>query len=118
MHRWRKRVKDLRYAAEMLERVQPRARALATVARRADKLGERLGEEHDLAVLGEWVRANGKHAGARRPARRRLLKAIDRRRRRLRLRALDDGGRLYRRGAGDFVARVRRVYERDERRVS
>ncbi len=118
MHRWRKRVKDLRYAAEMLEHVQPRSGRLAKLAKRADKLGEVLGEDHDLAVLSDWVRASGKRAGASGAARRRLLKAIAQRRRKLRRRALDDGKRLYRRRTGKFLARVSRAYERDERRVS
>ena len=42
MHEWRKRVKDLRYAAEIL--------GLRPLARRADALGELLGEEHDLVA--------------------------------------------------------------------
>jgi len=88
LHEWRKRVKDLRYAAEMLDRVgahtgkrkdeekhtrgkrrrkarrlaQARRRAafIGKLARRADDLGEVLGEEHDLAVLAERVRNEAK----------------------------------------------------------
>jgi CHAD domain-containing protein len=74
MHMWRKRVKDLRYAAEMLDRLDPasgqrtrrprrgersrkhtahrsEAGAIRRTARRADELGELLGEEHDLVLL-------------------------------------------------------------------
>ena len=76
LHEWRKRVKDLRYAAEMLERAdeqngtdgkerakkstargkqrkqaQAQARYIGKLARGADDLGELLGAEHDLAVL-------------------------------------------------------------------
>lgn len=115
MHRWRKRVKDLRYAAEMLDRAWPHESRLAKVAKRAEKLGETLGEDHDLAVLAEWVRANGKRAGARGAARRRLLQAVAQRRRKLRRRALAEGERLYRRRTKRFFARVRRAYARDER---
>ena len=78
MHEWRKRVKDLRYAAEMLQRREPsgasrregkrkrrrererlRAQAapLRRLAKRADDLGELLGEEHDLVLLEELVRS-------------------------------------------------------------
>jgi hypothetical protein len=78
MHMWRKRVKDLRYAAEMLDRFDPgrgsgrgkRARrwpkrrqrrteteAIRQTARRADELGELLGDEHDLVLLAGWVLA-------------------------------------------------------------
>ena len=98
MHQWRKRVKDLRYAAEMLERRDPphgagagaaapkskrragkrRGRkrndsaSLRRIAVRADQLGEELGEYHDLTVLAEWIRVHGKPgaAGARRIPRR------------------------------------------------
>ena len=77
MHRWRKRVKDLRYAAEILERRGARGpgkpggsresrrsgkherpdRRLRELAARADDLAELLGEEHDLAVLAQHLRA-------------------------------------------------------------
>jgi CHAD domain-containing protein len=143
MHAWRKRVKDLRYAAEMLEREQPptsgkhgkgtkhgtqaghgkrakRDRASARlhrVAKRADRLGEALGEDHDLAVLGQWIRTESRHGSGKRArtkkpdridraTRKALLKAIARRRRELRRQTLRDGKRLYRRSPGRFVRRV------------
>jgi CHAD domain-containing protein len=143
LHEWRKRVKDLRYAAEVLERAQAdkgsakhsdgkasagkhgeskrggearkQARAGAEfvheLAKRADDLGEVLGEEHDLAVLAERVRAEAKRGdGSRAPgtgARKALLKAIARRRKRLRGRALRDGKRLYARKPKQLLRRVR-----------
>jgi CHAD domain len=104
MHEWRKRVKDLRYAAEVLQRRR--------LARRADELSELLGEEHDLAVLAERVRSYSKRSRPKRErvgraTRKRLLKLIARRRRRLRRRALRRGKRLYRRSPKHFVARLR-----------
>jgi CHAD domain-containing protein len=141
MHQWRKRVKDLRYAAEMLERRDPargkgsgggkgsgrgngsshrkrgrghvkpagkRSRRLRELARRADKLGELLGEEHDLAVLAARIRQPDGPAPVRRRTRKLALKAISRRRRKLQRRALADGARLYRRRPKAFVARLRR----------
>jgi len=148
MHQWRKRVKDLRYACEALQRAdpvgkQPGARKLAgagkrapvskrerrranaaasqgerhlrELARRADELGELLGEEHDLAMLAERVRAERKRpAKGRVPigrgAQRTLLKLIARRRRRLRALALGKAERLYRRRPKKFVRRVRRAH--------
>jgi CHAD domain-containing protein len=134
LHEWRKRVKDLRYVAEMLKRSEPgtskrlrdrvgatagkrgRKRASAKrfigkVARRADDLGELLGEEHDLAVLAERVRAEAKAtraSGAPGPGTRKtLLKAIARRRARLRRRVLRDGKRLYGERPKKFVRRLR-----------
>jgi len=119
MHQWRKRVKDLRYAAEAIAPVgaeplpgtprkrrrlaRAQARRLRLVARRADKLGELLGEDHDLAVLGEWIDAHGAGAGAGKGTRKRLGKAISRRRRKLRRRALREGAELYRRSPKRFV---------------
>ncbi len=118
MHLWRKRVKDLRYAAEMLERRSQsqrkrrgRSARLHRVADRADTLAEVLGEDHDLAVLAERIRAEakpGKRARKKskrigRATRKALLKQIARRRRKLRRRALREGERLYRRGPKRFV---------------
>jgi CHAD domain-containing protein len=143
LHEWRKRVKDLRYAAEVLERTgagkrsskrsaekmsagkrgtdkrerkaRKQARAGAAfvheLAKRADELGEVLGEEHDLAVLAERVRAEAKLGGGSGApgagARKALLKAIKRRRKRLRERALRDGKRIYARKPKQLLRRVR-----------
>jgi CHAD domain-containing protein len=105
LHEWRKRVKDLRYAAEML--------GVREVAKRADDLGELLGEEHDLAVLAQRVRREakaGRASGAPgRRSRKLLLKLIAKRRRKLRKRALRDGQRLYARKPARFVRRVRKA---------
>ena len=135
LHRWRKHVKDLRYAAEVLDvregggtdhahsdagrkpagkrghkrskRAAKRRRRIAKVARRADGLGEILGEEHDLMLLAERVRAHKRLRRRHKGARRRLLRAISRRRARLRKRALREGERLYAAKPGRFVRNVR-----------
>jgi CHAD domain-containing protein len=136
LHEWRKRVKDLRYAMEVLERADEGKRAskqatgkasgakgrkrakahakaalIEELAKRADDLGEVLGEEHDLAVLAERVRAEakvGRASGAPGPgARKALLRAIATRRKRLRKQALRDGKRVYSRKPKRFVRRVR-----------
>jgi CHAD domain-containing protein len=109
-HEWRKRVKDMRYGAEIL--------GLRPLARRADELGELLGEEHDLAVLAGLLPPPGRapFKGRRgKRARRDLLKRIARRRRRLRKRALRDGERLYRRKPKRFARRARRAHARVSR---
>jgi CHAD domain-containing protein len=119
LHKWRKHVKDLRYAAEVLD-VRERARSgskpagkhgskhasdrVAKIARRADGLGEVLGEEHDLMLLAERVRAHKPLKRHRKRTRKRLLRAISRRRARLRRRALRGGERLYAPGPRRFVA--------------
>jgi CHAD domain-containing protein len=125
MHEWRKRVKDLRYAAEMLQRRTPsgaaaagkaankRAARLRRLGVRADELGELLGEDHDLAVLAALVESTGKGPGDVRPPRlgkrdrKLLLKLIGRRRRRLQERAMRAGGRLYDDRPRRFLSRVR-----------
>lgn len=132
LHKWRKHVKDLRYAAEVLDvrepeeanaklagkrsgrrrskryrRTRERSERAAKVARRADRLGETLGEEHDLMLLAERVRAHKPLKRRRKRTRRRLLRAISRRRRRLRKRALRDGERLYVRKPRRFVRKMR-----------
>jgi CHAD domain-containing protein len=129
MHQWRKRVKDLRYAAEALRRTEPapgplsrlpgkrrkqissEARWMRRLAGQADELGELLGEEHDLAVFGVWLAEHGKAAGVGPGSRRSLRKSIERRRRKLRRRALRQGRRLYARKPRAFLRRVARAYD-------
>jgi len=118
MHEWRKRVKDLRYIAEMLTvRGEPGGKGderLRAVASRADSLGELLGDEHDLAVLALWIRANGKRRRTKLPrkTRRTLLRLIERRRRELHRDALRDGERLYRDSPKRFMRRLRTSHGR------
>jgi CHAD domain len=135
MHEWRKRVKDLRHAAEMLDRSDPRgersrhggrrqgrgsrrkrreAARIRRLARRADALGEMLGEDHDLAVFAERVQRD---AGLQlsRGTRKTLQRLISRRRRQLRRQALRRGERIYRRAPKAFLARVREAYAHAER---
>ncbi len=125
MHRWRKRVKDLRYAAELLspltagsrtlrgeEKSLRGARALRRLASRADELGEVLGEDHDLALLATLVREQRHEAKLGRRPRKLLLRAIERRRRKLQRRAARIGERLYERKPKRFIAHLRRARSR------
>lgn len=121
MHQWRKRVKDLRYAAEMLQPAKKgvekgNAKGMRRLARHADHLGEMLGEDHDLAVLAERIVQGAKSSpGGRtstaiplkRPTRKTLLKLIAKRRHKLRRRALREGERLYGASPRKFMRRVR-----------
>ncbi len=95
-HQWRKRAKRLRYGAQLL--------GLTATARRADELAELLGEERDLALLRRRIK---RVKPGSRDGRRKLIKLIDRRRRKLRKRALARGGRLYRRTPRKFIKHVR-----------
>jgi CHAD domain-containing protein len=110
LHVWRKRVKELRYATETLDPGGKRYKPVRRVARRADRLGEMLGEEHDLALLEARVRERSRAFAGERKARKRLLKLIARRRARLRKRALREGEHLYRRPPRRFVRRLRRAH--------
>jgi len=127
MHEWRKRVKDLRYAAEMLGRVDPDGTRrsggrVRTLARSADELGELLGEEHDLAIFAERIRAGSRqdrsepwHTGS--GTRDTLLELIARRRRELRRQALRRGRRLYGEPPRRFTRAVRAAHAREAKRL-
>ena len=68
LHEWRKRVKDLRYSAQMLTRKRPgdpNQQWIARLGARADELGELLGEEHDLALLAECIHEHRDHLRVR-----------------------------------------------------
>jgi CHAD domain-containing protein len=98
LHAWRKRVKDLRYAAEALE--------LRAVARTADRLGETIGAEHDLWLLSQRLRRHRKCFKGDREARKTIRRLIAKRRTRLRKRAFRLGDRLYRQPPKRFVRRA------------
>ena len=86
LHEWRKEVKYLLNSLQVLglEKSKP--------AHRAERLAERLGEDHDLALLAKDARA--------------LRPAIDKRRARLRKGALALGEKLYAKKPKRFVRRL------------
>ena len=102
LHEWRKRVKYLRYQMETLVPLWPVVvRAWATSL---DELGELLGDEHDLARLGEI--AGGEATLLGEATERRLLQAIlTEERRERQTAALELGARLYAEAPEDFVNR-------------
>ncbi len=104
VHDWRKRVKNLFYALDMLDGAQAKGTRGAT--RRAERLGEMLGEEHDLWMLAAYIEQRPDAFGEDIVARRALLKLIERRRKRLRKRALRVGARLYKRKSDKLIARI------------
>jgi CHAD domain-containing protein len=104
VHDWRKRVKSLYYALDMLGGA--RAKGARGLTRRAERLGDLLGEEHDLWLLCDYVDEHQDAFGGDAAARARLLKLTKRRRMRLRALSLDLGARLYRRKPSDFTRRV------------
>jgi CHAD domain-containing protein len=106
LHEWRKRVKYLLNAVEQLrEHLGPRAEKLIS---RTDALADVLGSEHDLAVLATRIgiapvrrRTNGEDQ-----AMEALRRIIERRRAKLRRRALAMGRRVYGRKPSRFIERV------------
>jgi CHAD domain-containing protein len=105
LHEWRKRVKDLWYQERLLADVWPRV--LKAQARELARLGELLGDDHDLAVMRDQLTApDGVGAGLAvdlEP----VLAAIDARRDHLQTRALAIGARVYAEKPGAFARRHR-----------
>ncbi len=102
-HEWRKRVKYLRYQLEALEPIWPEL--LAAHAARLDDLGELLGDEHDLAVLGETV-LHDDDATADQRERTLLLALVHRSRLELQWQARPLGRALYAETPKQFVRRI------------
>ncbi len=99
-HELRKRVKDLMYHVEMLERGWKRP--LAAYRKELDTLSDWLGGDHDLAVLEESI------GDLRAPD---LASAIHRRADRLRSRALHLGVKVYARKPKAFVREIAVAWE-------
>ena len=94
LHEWRKRVKDLWHAYELLRPARPKQ--MKRCAKEVHRLADLLGEDHDLAVL---------RARARRPD---LRAVIDRRRGELQDEAFALGERVYARKPGAVARRVKK----------
>jgi CHAD domain-containing protein len=91
LHELRKRVKDLWHAAQIARPVAPKT--MRKLARRASKLSDVIGDDHDLAVLSEAAAARADAMG---DEERQLLQTlIERRRSRLQNEALVQARRLY-----------------------
>ncbi len=107
-HLWRKRTKYLRYQLEALAPLYPEL--LAPQAAELDRLGELLGREHDLAVLGELVAADPA-ATADERERTLLLVLIHRARLGLQWEGRPLGTALYREKPAAFVRRIEGYWE-------
>jgi CHAD domain-containing protein len=105
LHEWRKRGKDLWYHCSLLqESWKPVMTALAD---EAHELSDRLGDDHDLAVLLAW--ANEHADGAE------LEAAVHKRRQELQADAFAYGARLYADKPGAFTDRMARWWEASAR---
>jgi CHAD domain-containing protein len=110
LHDWRKRVKALYHALDMLGGSSTKGARRAT--RRANRIGDLLGEEHDLWMLCAYVERHADIFAGDDASREELLTLSERRRKRLRKRALKLGGKLYRRKASSFTRLIARALSR------
>ncbi len=106
LHDLRKRVKDLRYAAQVARPVAPKR--MRKLAKRANALADLIGDDHDLAVLREAAAERSATLTGDELAHLRAL--IDHRRARLQKRALTAAERLYK----PKPRRIARLVERAE----
>jgi CHAD domain-containing protein len=108
LHEWRKRVKELWYHHALLRSLWPPV--MEAVGDQAHELADRLGDDHDLVVLAEWVR---EHADAD-PE---FLEAVEQRRKELQAEAFALGARLYAEKPSAFVRRIEQLWSANETRV-
>jgi CHAD domain-containing protein len=104
-HEWRKRVKDLWYHLRLLDTIWPQELRAATDE--LERLGEFLGDDHDLVMLAEFIAARkfpeAEVAGLGRLARRRQKE--------LRAVALRAGARFYAESPRRFCLRMERYWK-------
>lgn len=103
LHEWRKRAKDLRYQLTILQPLWPEV--IGAMAEQAKQLGDYLGDDHDLAVLGELARGE-LHEQIPKHDRQALTGLIRRRRQSLQKHAEQLGRRLYAEKPKDFQRRI------------
>jgi CHAD domain-containing protein len=101
LHEWRKRVKDLWYQLHLIEPVCPKG--IAGLAAEMEKLGDYLGEDHDLTML----EAVAKRAGLAPTEARSISDWIEMQRRPLQAAAFESGRRLFAEKPGCFARRIR-----------
>jgi CHAD domain-containing protein len=103
LHEWRKQVKYLWHQLQLLEPVRPDV--LKELTDRAHDLGDLLGDDHDLAILGQVIMRDvpnrEEHALGT------LLSLIDRRRAELQARSYPLGEQVYADSPRGFVKRIR-----------
>jgi CHAD domain-containing protein len=105
LHEWRKRVKDLWYQLCILKPVQEKA--IATLAQNMKRLGQLLGNDHDLFMIGEASKTAELNC--------RELEAIENlareRRKCLQKEAFQLGRRLFSEKPSEFIRRMERYGE-------
>jgi CHAD domain-containing protein len=112
LHEWRKRVKDLWHAEQILRTASPKK--MKKLARRTHRLSDLLGDDHDLAELRDYA-ATHRQCFDGRGAQVALVAVIDRRRKDLQREALSLGAKLYRRSPKRFVGSIERGFNQRAR---
>jgi CHAD domain-containing protein len=102
LHEWRKRVKELWYHHTLLRDVWPAAMSVA--GDEAHELSDRLGDDHDLAVLADWLCQHAEPGAV-------VFDAVDRRREALQAAAFELGSRLYAEKPSAYVRRLERLWD-------
>jgi CHAD domain-containing protein len=104
LHEWRKQAKYLRYQLEVLRPLWPER--MEELAGEADRMGELLGDDHDLAMLRQALAGDADELGDE-GDREALLALVDRRRAELQQEALLLGGRFFQDRPRDFARRLK-----------
>jgi CHAD domain-containing protein len=100
LHEWRKQAKYLRYQLEVLRPLWPER--MEELANETDRIGELLGDDHDLAALRQMLTEHPDRFGDE-SDRELLLALIDRRRAELEQEALMLGRRFFQDSPQDFA---------------
>jgi CHAD domain-containing protein len=109
LHEWRKQVKYLRHQLELLAPTWPKV--VGELAKEADGLGELLGEDHDLAVLGSTL-ASPPVADMLKQSVDEFGALIERQRKKLQVEAISKGELLYRDSPKQLVHRLEAYWRR------
>jgi CHAD domain-containing protein len=105
LHEWRKRVKELWYHHTLLRSLWPPV--MQAVGDEAHELANRLGDDHDLAMLANWMREHTDPEPE-------FFEAVERRRSELQGEAMELGERLYADKPSAYVRRLRELWQASE----
>ena len=116
MHEWRKRVKDHWYHVSLLQDIW--TPVMSALSDEAHDLSDRLGDDHDLAVLRDWAHRHASTLDGADPVLRGFDVLLESRRRELQEEAFDYGARLYADKPSVFVDRLEGWWEASRSAVS
>jgi CHAD domain-containing protein len=107
-HEWRKQAKYLRYQLEILRPLRPEV--LEELTTQAEKLGELLGDDHNLAVLRQTLPSVSGHGDHEE-----VLAVIDRRRAELLQQSCELAERFFRDSPKQFERRIKNYWKKRRR---